>query len=83
MSPAATATMTMTAAPMAMYVVVGSALVGGVAAWVGEGDWVVGTGVAVAAAEGEIVGAIVGGAVVTAGAGDAPTPMAVSASDGQ
>ncbi len=83
MNPAATATMTITAAPMAMYVVVGSALVGGVTAWVGEGDWVACVGMEVAGAEGDAAGVVAGGAVFTPGDGATPTPIAVSASDDQ
>ena len=40
MSAAAAAMMIMTAAPMAMYVVVGVALVGGITAGLGEGETV-------------------------------------------
>ena len=47
-SAAAAATITMTAMPIAMAVVVGSALVGGVTAWVGEGETGVCTGVGLA-----------------------------------
>ncbi len=76
---AATATRTMTAAPMTRYVVVGAPLVGGITAGLGEGD-----AVCVVIAVGAVVGIAVGDAVGDGwAAGALPTPMAVSADDSQ
>ena len=68
--------------PIAMYVVVGSALVGGVTAWVGEGETGC-TGVDVGGTTGVAVGGACVGVGMTAGAAAvSSTPKAVLADDG-
>ena len=79
MSAAAAATMIMTAAPMATYVVVGAALVGGMTTGLGDGEAVnngteVGTVVGVGTGAGAGVGEVVILGVQVASTAAAPPP---------